>query len=106
MAKFLAKANYTQAGVQGLLNDGGSKRRDVVTKLAESLGGRVESFYYAFGDTDIYAVFDFPDGIGAAAASLVVSAAGGAEVTMTALLTPEEVDEAAKRSADYTAPGS
>ena len=38
MAKYLAKANYTQKGLEGLLQDGGSKRRDVVEKLARIAG--------------------------------------------------------------------
>ena len=105
MAKYLAKANYTQKGLEGLLQDGGSKRRDVVEKLAASLGAKVESFYYAFGDTDLYLIMDAPDNLSAATASLVVSAAGGAQVSITVLLTPEEIDEVAKKSAAYTAPG-
>ena len=105
MAKYLAKANYTQKGLEGLLQDGGSKRRDVVEKLAASLGAKVESFYYAFGDTDLYLIMDAPDNLSAATASLVVSAAGGAQVSISVLLTPEEIDEVAKKSAAYTAPG-
>lgn len=105
MAKYLAKANYTQKGLQGLLSDGGSKRREVVEQLAQSLGGSVESMYYAFGETDLYVIFDYPDNVGAATASLVVAAAGGAEVSITVLLTPEEIDEVSKKSAAYTAPG-
>ncbi len=105
MAKYLAKASYTQQGLQGLLQDGGSKRREVVDKLMTSLGGKVEAFYYAFGDTDLYIIFDAPDNISMATGSLVVAAAGGADVSITVLLTPEEVDEVAKKSAVYTAPG-
>ena len=105
MAKYLVKANYTQSGLAGLLKDGGSKRRDVVEKLAVSLGGKVEALYYAFGDTDLYAIFDFPDNVSAATASLMVKAAGGADPSITVLLTPEEIDEATKKSVAYTAPG-
>ena len=105
MAKYLAKANYTQAGLQGLLKDGGSKRRAVVERMAESIGGKLESLYYAFGETDLYAVFDFPDNVSAAAASLIITAAGGANVGITVLLTPEEIDAAAKKTVSYTTPG-
>lgn len=105
MAKYLAKASYTQQGLQGLLQDGGSKRREVVDKLMASLGGKVEAFYYAFGDTDLYVIFDVPDNVSMATGSLVVAAAGGADVSITVLLTPEEMDEVAKKSAVYTAPG-
>ena len=105
MAKYLAKAKYTQKGLQGLLQDGGSKRREVVDKLMASLGGEVEAFYYAFGGTDLYIIFDAPDNVSMATGSLVVAAAGGADVSITVLLTPEEMDEVAKKSAVYTAPG-
>ena len=105
MAKYMAKANYSKEGLQGLLKDGGSKRREVVEKLITSLGGKVEAFYYAFGGTDLYMIIDAPDNISAATASLVVSAAGGADVSVTVLLTPEEIDDVAKKSAVYTVPG-
>jgi len=105
MAKYLAKASYTQAGVQGLLKDGGSKRRAVLEQAAASLGGKLESFYFAFGDTDVYAVFDAPDNVSAAVVSLMVTAAGGANVSITVLLTPEEIDAVAKKTVAYTAPG-
>jgi uncharacterized protein with GYD domain len=105
MPKYLAKVNYTQAGMEGLLKDGGIKRRTVTEKLAESLGGKIEAYYFAFGETDVYIIGDFPDNVSAATASLAASAAGGVEVSMTVLLTPEEVDEVSKKSATYTAPG-
>ena len=63
MAKYLAKASYTQQGLQGLLKDGGTKRRQVVEKLAASVGGKMEAFYFAFGDTDLYAIMDAPDNV-------------------------------------------
>ncbi len=105
MAKYLITANYTQSGLQGLLKDGGSKRREVVDKLAESLNCEVESMYYAFGDTDLFLIVDAPDNVSVAATSLIVSAAGGVNSTVTVLLTPEELDAVSKKSAAYTAPG-
>jgi uncharacterized protein with GYD domain len=77
-----------------------------VAKVAESVGGRLESFYFAFGDHDVYTVVDLPDNESAATVALTVNAAGGATVRTVVLLTPEEVDAAAKRSADYRPPGS
>jgi uncharacterized protein with GYD domain len=105
MAKYLVKASYTQAGLQGLIRDGGSKRRSVVERMIEALGGRVESFYYAFGETDLYFVAEMPDHASIAALSLAVTAAGGATAHVTVLLTPEELDAAAKKTVAYTAPG-
>jgi uncharacterized protein with GYD domain len=105
MAKFLIKANYTPAGVKGLQSEGGTGRRDAVSEAFKGLGGSLESFYYALGDTDAYVIGDLPD-IGAATAlALAVNQGGGATITTVALLTPEEVDEAAKQSVGYRSPG-
>jgi uncharacterized protein with GYD domain len=105
MAKYLLKASYTTDGVKGVLKDGGSGRRSAVEQTVRGLGGSLESFYFAFGDTDAYVVVDLPDNATATAISLVVNAAGGAQVTTVPLVTPEEADEAAKKSVEYRPPG-
>ncbi len=61
MPKFLIEASYTLEGVRGVQSEGGSGRRDAIAKVAESVGGRLESFYFAFGDRDAYVVVDPPD---------------------------------------------
>jgi uncharacterized protein with GYD domain len=96
---------YTQEGLKGLAKEGGSSRRDVTAKLFESVGGKLESFYYAFGETDLFVIGDVPDNVTAAALSLIVNSAGAATVKMTPLLTPEEVDSATKKSGAYRPPG-
>ena len=105
MAKYLVKANYTIEGSKGLLKDGGTTRRAVVDKLFKSLGGSLDAFYYAFGETDLYIIADFPDEASVAAASLFVASSGGATCNITVLLTPEQIDEAAKKSPTYSPPG-
>jgi uncharacterized protein with GYD domain len=106
MPKYLIEASYTQQGVKGVQSAGGSSRRDVVAKAAESVGGRMETFYFAFGDHDVYTIVDLPDNESATAVALGVNAAGGASVRTVVLLEPEEVDAAAKRSVDYRPPGA
>lgn len=106
MAKFLVKASYTAEGAKGVQSAGGTSRRDAVAKMAENLGGSLESFYFAFGETDAYVVLDMPDNQTAAAASIAVNSAGGAAAEVVVLLTPEEIDAAAKISVDYRPPGS
>ena len=106
MPRFLIEANYTPEGVKGLQNEGGSGRREAVAQVAESVGGRLESFYFAFGDHDAYVVVDLPDNEAAAAVALTVNAAGGATTRTVVLLTPEEVDAASKRSVEYRPPGA
>lgn len=106
MPRYLIKASYTQQGVKGLLAEGGSARRKAVEQMAEALGGRVESFYFAFGETDLFVVMNAPDATRAAAVSLAVNAAGGATTTTIPLLSAEEIDEARKVTVSYRAPGA
>jgi uncharacterized protein with GYD domain len=105
MPKFMFEASYTLDGVKGVQSAGGTSRRDAIAALAESVGGTLEGFYFAFGDRDAYVLVDLPDNESAAAIALTVNATGGATVKTVALLTPEEVDAAAKRSVDYRPPG-
>ena len=56
MPKFLLKASYTQQGVKGVIDKGGSSRRDAVAHAVEGMGGSVESFYFALGDDDVFVV--------------------------------------------------
>ena len=105
MAKYLVQGVYTPKGLEGLLREGGSSRREAVRKAIESLGGTMESFYYAFGDSDVVGVVDLPDNVTAATFSLRIASAGGATVKTTVLMTPEEVDKATKNTPDYRAPG-
>jgi uncharacterized protein with GYD domain len=50
-----------------LLNEGGSSRQAVVEKLVSLMGGKLELFYYAFGETDLYSIVDTPDNVSTAA---------------------------------------
>ena len=106
MPKFLIEASYSAEGVKGVQSAGGSSRRDAVKQTLEGLGGSLESFYFGFGDRDAYVTADLPSNEAAAAVALAVNSAGGASVKTIVLLTPEEVDAAAQRSADYRPPGS
>lgn len=105
MPKYLLQVNYTAEGAKGLIKDGGSTRRAIAQAAAESVGGRVESFYFAFGDTDAFVVAELPDHASAAAIALTVAGSGGASTRTTVLMTPEEVDQAARKSPLYRAPG-
>lgn len=105
MAKFLIEATYTAEGVRGIQSSGGSSRRDAVTKALESAGGSLESFYFGFGGSDAYVTVDAPDNVTAAAVALTVNATGAVHAKTVVLLTPEEVDAAAKKSVSYTPPG-
>ena len=107
MAKYLVRSSYTAEGVKGLLMEGGSKRRAVIEEAARAVGGKLEAYYYAFGEDDVISILDMPDNATAAATSLAVSASGAVRCSITVLLTPEEVDRAAKiaTTGNYRAPG-
>ena len=105
MAKYLLQGSYTADGSKGLLKDGGAKRRAAAKTLVESLGGKLECLYFAFGEIDVVAIVDMPDSASAAAASLTIGASGGLTSKLTVLLAPEEIDQASKKSATYTPPG-
>lgn len=105
MPKYLFHVNYIGEDIKGLLEDGGSKRRAVTDKLFRSVGGSIEAYYYAFGETDLYILAEFPNHAVATAYSLNVNATGAVAVKTTVLLTPEEIDAAGKLNPTYSAPG-
>ena len=106
MAKYLFSGSYTNDGAKGLLKEGGSRRRAMLDEMVGSLGGKVESFYFAFGDADVYVIADIPDAASAAALSMTACATGAVAVKTVALLSPEEIDEASRKSVSYRPPGS
>ena len=105
MPKYLYQASYTADGVKGLLSEGGTKRRQVVEDLIAGMGGTLEAFYYAYGEHDLYLIIDMPDSASATALSLAVAAGGAANGHITVLITPEEVDEATRKTVNYHPPG-
>jgi uncharacterized protein with GYD domain len=105
MPKYLVVASYTAEGVKGLLKDGGSKRRQAAEAALKSVGGKVDGFYFAFGENDVYAIVDAPDNVAIAAASLTIGASGAVHTKTVVLLTPEEIDQATKKGTIYQPPG-
>jgi uncharacterized protein with GYD domain len=106
MAKYLLEASYTAEGLKGLHKDGGSARREAATRAISSVGGHLDSIYFAFGDHDVIAIFEAPDNVTAAALAIGVSSTGLIHTTVTPLLTVEEVDLAVKKNVTYRPPGT
>jgi uncharacterized protein with GYD domain len=104
--KYLVEVKYTLDGMKGLKAQGGTARVAASKALIEEVGGSIESFYFAFGDRDAVIIADLPDNVASAALGLIVGASGGVNSAVTVLLTPEEIDEAAKKQAKYRPPGS
>lgn len=105
MAKYMVKASYSVEGAKGIRKDGGSARRTAVKNMVEGVGGKLECLYFTFGEPDAFAIIDVPDAVSVAAMSLAVNSVIGAHVSTTVLITPEEMDQAAKKSVSYRPPG-
>jgi uncharacterized protein with GYD domain len=104
--KFLIKACYTPEGSKGLAKEGGTGRRAAVEKVVGGLGGKVDAFYYAYGDVDAYVIVDLPDASAGIALSLAVNGSGAVRITTVPLITPEEMDQGSKKSVAYRPPGA
>ena len=105
MPKYLIQASYVGEGLKGLIKEGGTSRRDTVAAVIEGMGGKLETFYYAFGDFDVIGIADMPDNISSLAFSLAVNASGGINAKTIVLITPEEIDAATKKAVDFRPPG-
>ena len=105
MPKYLFAAKYNADGMKGVMKEGGSKRREAADQAIKSTGGKLESFYYAFGDHDVYGVAEFPDHTSAAALSGIINASGTTTIKLTPLITVEEIDQAIKKMPQYRPPG-
>lgn len=105
MPKYLFEGTYLPEAVKGVMKEGGRARRQAVEQLTQSLGGRLEAFYFTFGSRDYLVIADLPDSTAAAAVSAAVAASGASHPSTTPLITPEEFDQATKRPATYRAPG-
>jgi uncharacterized protein with GYD domain len=106
MRTYLWSVSYTASGAEGLLKEGGTARRKTLDELVATLGGSIKAWYYAFGSDDLCVIADLPDDADAAAVSLQVAASGAARIHTTVLLTPEQIDEAAKATISYRSPGA
>ena len=105
MPKYLIHASLTAEGTKGVIKEGGSKRREAVEHAVKGLGGKLEAFYFAFGDDDVIVLADMPDIVSAAAIAMAVNSSGIVSQKTTVLITPEEIDQAAKKTVNYRPPG-
>jgi uncharacterized protein with GYD domain len=104
MPKFLCQASYTVEGTKGLLKSGGSARRKAVEELLAPLGGKLEAFYFAFGDDDAILIIDVPDNETALSICMTIRASGMVTSKMTPLIPIEGVDRAVTREVHFRPP--
>ncbi len=106
MARYLFEGSYSTEGIKGVLKEGGTGRRAAVEAAVKSFGGKLEAFYFAFGDTDVFGIVDGIDNTTAAAFSMAIAATGTLHsVKTTVLMTPEEIDAAGKKTVSYRPAG-
>jgi uncharacterized protein with GYD domain len=105
MAKYMVTGSYTVDGIKGVLKEGGTGRRAAVESAIKAMGGHLDVFYFAFGSNDVVSIADIPDNVTAAALAMGIGSTGTVRITTTVLLTPEEVDQAAKKTVTFRAAG-
>ena len=106
MSRYLFKMSYSVEGLKGVIQEGAESRATFISKMAADMGGSVESFDFAFGETDLYVLCEMPDDETAAAVALAVGASGAGSIQTVKLLTPAQVDKARGITTGYRAPGA
>jgi uncharacterized protein with GYD domain len=106
MPKYLGHGSYTAEGWKGLQKETPTRRRDFIANFLASVGGKLESFYFAFGEHDFIWIADYPDNITAAAVAVAVQESGMIRSHQTPLLTVEDMDAALKKRVDFRPPGA
>jgi uncharacterized protein with GYD domain len=105
MPRYMLIVDYAPEGMKALMSAGGSARRTAVEKALTGMGGRLETFDFAFGADDAYVVAELPDDRAAASLALTVGGTGMTRVRVVVLLSPEDIDAASQLRPDYTPPG-
>lgn len=105
MPKYLVQAAISLEGLHGTLEEGGTARQAAVQTAVESMGGTLDAYYYAFGDVDVVAIVDMPGNAEAAGLSMAIASSGSVSISTTPLLTPGDIDAAAKLHPNYRPPG-
>jgi uncharacterized protein with GYD domain len=107
MGKYLLKVSYSAEGIKGVMKEGGTSRAATIEKIVASVGGSLESFYFAFGADDVYVIANVPDHATAMAVAAAVGSSGAISSYETVVLVePSEVDAATKITVGYRAPGA
>lgn len=106
MALYLTRFNYTPETWSAMI-ERPEDRRKVAQEIIESVGGKLQGFWYAFGPYDGYTLWEAPDNVKMAAVSLALASRGALKSQDTVvLLTVEETLEALRgaRQVPYRRP--
>ena len=108
MPLYLGRFSYTTDAMKALLSQP-QDRSAAAREVAESVGGKLLGFWYAFGEFDAVFLMEAPDNASAAALAMAVGAGGAlSDLETTVLLDMDEAQDAMRKAAaaTYRPPGS
>ncbi len=98
MPSYMLQVSYSAEALASMIKRP-QNRGEAVRKPIEKLGGKINSFWFTFGDYDIVAIIEMPNNVSAAAFALAVGAGGACKnVKTTPLLSAEEGISAMKKA--------
>ena len=99
MAYYLFQVAYSAEAWSAMLRHP-QDRSQAVKGAVESLGGKIEQFWFSFGEYDLVGTMQMPDNVSAAAFAFAVAAGGACKgVKTTPLMTTAEGVEALRKAA-------
>jgi uncharacterized protein with GYD domain len=107
MAHYLVQTSYSAESTAAMVKNP-EDRSTAVRSMVESLGGKLEALYFAFGESDVVVIVELPDNVSAAALSMAVGASGALSgYKTTVLMTPQEAQDAMRKAGSiaYRRPG-
>lgn len=87
MAHYMVQFSYGSDAISSMVKNP-QDRGAIIAGMAQGWGGRVESFYFAFGDYDGVAILEVPDNVTMAALSMAIAGSGAIKAFKTTVLIP------------------
>jgi uncharacterized protein with GYD domain len=98
MPHFMIRWQFTDTSAKALVSKP-HDRTGAATALIEGFGGKLHSYFIAFGEYDGVAICEFPDNTHVAACSMSAASTGAfARFETTTLLTAKEAEAAMKQA--------
>jgi uncharacterized protein with GYD domain len=108
MPLYLGRFSYSTDAMKAMVSNP-QDRSAAAREVAESVGGKLLGFWFAFGEHDGAFLMEAPDNASAAALAMAVGGSGAlSTIETTVLLDMEEAQEAMRKAAaaTYRPPGS
>jgi uncharacterized protein with GYD domain len=108
MPLYLSRFSYTPETWARMIGNP-EDRRQAAQSYIESVGGKLQGFWYAFGPHDGYCLWEAPDNVAMAAVALAIGAGGAlSSLDTTVLMTVDETMDALRKAQQvgYRAPGA